>query len=296
MIKNLTVETAYLGSKGTNLFNTVNVNQAFLAGGPLGSGSQQSRRLYPSFSSITLVNAAASSTYHSLQFKVERRFSGGLSLLSSYLWGKALETSPTQDTLGMEKALASFDTRQRLSTNFIYEIPLGAGHTYLTGGLPKQVLGGWQASGILVRQGGRPVTAGTTGDLSNTGGSTRPNIIGDPVQRRPDHRRVLECQRLRASGLRGPLERRSGDPVIGPGYAVVRFLYGEELPDRFGQQTKGSVPGRRSSTFSITRFFESEHDRQCGRLQHNHLDLDQHDVASNPGCVEDLFLSLRASR
>ena len=52
--------------------------------------------------------------------------------------------------------------------------------TYLTGGLPKQILGGWQASGILVLQGGRPVTAGTTGDLSNTGGSTRPNMIGDP--------------------------------------------------------------------------------------------------------------------
>ena len=83
----------------------------------------------------------------------------------------------------MEKGLASFDARQRLSTNFIYEIPLGSGHTYLTRGIPAQVLGGWQISGILVLQTGRPVTATISGDPTNTGANSRPNLIGDPMAR-----------------------------------------------------------------------------------------------------------------
>jgi hypothetical protein len=94
LVRDLTLETAYVGSKGTKLFNTVNMNQSFLVGGLLGSGSQQSRKRYPSFSTVTLVNDEANTSYHGLQIKMERRFSGGLSLLGSYLWSKALQTQP----------------------------------------------------------------------------------------------------------------------------------------------------------------------------------------------------------
>jgi hypothetical protein len=178
--KDLTLETAYLGTKATKLFNSYNYNQSFLVGGPLGSGSQQSRKRYPNFSTVSLVNDEANSSFHALQLKLERRFSGGLSLLGSYLWSKALMTEPTQDTLGMEKALANFDARSHVSANFIYEVPLGLGHRYLNSGPLSYVLGGWQTSSIIVLQTGRPVTIGTTGDLSNTGASVRPNQVGDP--------------------------------------------------------------------------------------------------------------------
>jgi len=42
LMKNLVLETAYIGSKGTSLFYAVNVNQPYPVGGLLGSGSQQS--------------------------------------------------------------------------------------------------------------------------------------------------------------------------------------------------------------------------------------------------------------
>jgi len=71
--------------------------------------------------------------------------------------------------------------RHRLVTNFVYEIPLGAGHTYLKQGVISHVLGGWQMSGVVTLQSGRPSTIGLTGDRSNTaGGGDRPDAVANP--------------------------------------------------------------------------------------------------------------------
>jgi len=179
IIKDLSLEVAYQGSKGTKLFNTMNVNQSFLVGGPLGSGSQASRKLYPNFATVTLVDDTGFSRFNSLQMKLERRFSSGLSLLGSYLWSKTIDSGNRPDMLGVEAGLASFDARHRQVTNFIYEIPLGNGHKYLSSGVLSHVLGNWQISGIHTMQSGRPATIGWTGDISNTGGSARPVVVGD---------------------------------------------------------------------------------------------------------------------
>jgi hypothetical protein len=180
LLKDLSWEVAYMGSKGTKLFNTANVNQSFLVGGPLGSGSQQSRKLYPNFSTLTLVDDTGYSRFHSLQMKLERRFASGLSLLGSYLWSKAIDSGNRSDMLGLEPGLASFDARHRQVTSFIYEVPLGNGHRFLNSGIPAKVLGNWQVSGVSTLQSGRPATIGWTGDISNTGGSARPVAVGDP--------------------------------------------------------------------------------------------------------------------
>jgi hypothetical protein len=222
LVKDLTLETAYLGNKGTKLFNSFNYNQSFLPGGPLGSGSQQSRKRFPNFSTVTLVNDEANSNFEALQFKLERRFSGGLSLLGSYLWGKALVTEPTQDTLGMEKALASFDARQHVSANFIYQLPLGEGHRFINSGPLTYVLGGWQTSSIIILQSGRPQTPTLSGDPSNTGATVRPNLIGDPNTGAKTAGAFWNPNAF-ALPAAGTFGNAGGNTLIGPGMRSIDF-------------------------------------------------------------------------
>src|SRR6185369_13319093 len=87
------LEVAYIGSKGTKLFLSPNVNQAFPLGGLLGSGSQQSRKLYPLFSNISRAQNSGDSHFHGFQSKLERRLTAGLSVLGTYMWSKSIDNS-----------------------------------------------------------------------------------------------------------------------------------------------------------------------------------------------------------
>jgi hypothetical protein len=184
-------EIGYLGSKGSHLPLNRNLNQA--TAGP--AQQIQSRRPYPQFGNITWIESVANSTYHSMELKAEKRYTKGLSLLASYTFSKSIDNSPgistsssassavAQDTrnLSAERGLSDFDVRQRVVTSAIWEIPLGNGHKVFGSGPLAYIFGGWQASGILSVQSGRPFTAVMSGDFSNTlNRNDRPNLIGDP--------------------------------------------------------------------------------------------------------------------
>jgi hypothetical protein len=104
------------------------------------------------------------SIYHSLQTKLEKRFSGGTYALVSYTFSKLI-TSGTdniqQDALTWagvsgvispfeverNRALAVDDVTHILSAALVYELPVGKGKKYVDkGGLSNALLGGWQFS------------------------------------------------------------------------------------------------------------------------------------------------------
>src|SRR5215510_6877654 len=189
----LVFEIGYLGSKGTHLPLNRNLNQA--TPGPGTTAQVQARRPYPQFGNITWIESVANSTYHSMELKVEKRYTKGLSMLGSYTLSKSIDNSPgistssnasnaiAQDAfnLSAERGLSDFDIRHRFVASTIWEIPLGKGHKVFGGGPLAHVLGGWQASGILSMQSGRPFAAVLSGDLSNTlNRNDRPNLVGDP--------------------------------------------------------------------------------------------------------------------
>jgi hypothetical protein len=130
-----------------------------------------------------------SSNYNSLQAKLDKRFSHGLSFLMAYTWSKSIDGASVffgsgangttifpQDNYNLkaERGLSDFDIRQRLSWSFLYELPnLRA--------LPKVLGDGWQLGGILSLQTGQPFSVLTGSDNSGTGlGNDRPDLIGDP--------------------------------------------------------------------------------------------------------------------
>jgi hypothetical protein len=135
--------------------------------------------------------------YHSMQFKFERRFARGLSMLAHYTISKAIDnvadgssswnwlggSSSMQDMFNLrnERALSISDVPQRLVMTFSYELPIGAGKA-LGGGwgrLANALAGGWQISGFLTFQSGVPLNISQSGGTL-WAGTQRPDLVGDP--------------------------------------------------------------------------------------------------------------------
>lgn len=147
-------------------------------------------RPYPHFDSVT-ANAAtfASSTYHSLQAKIEKRFSRGFSALGSYTYSKLMDLSTgafsgeplggggiqNWNNLAADWGVSSLDQTQRLIANFVYEIPFQRQQKGFVG----RVFGGWEAGVILSAFSGGPL--GVNSAVNNTfsqGGGQRPDWNG----------------------------------------------------------------------------------------------------------------------
>lgn len=192
---NLVLDLGYVGSKGTHLIDQRDVNQAPIPGGAFP---------YPQFSDIEYVESGASSIYHSLQVRAEKRFSHGLSLLAAYTWSKSIDDSSalfgTRAELGFpqnsydmraERGLSNFDTRNRFVTSYVYEAPIGTGKRWMsTPGLFHDFVGGWKLAGILAFQSGRPLTVNRAIDQSLTlagslGFFDRPDLVADPFKAGP---------------------------------------------------------------------------------------------------------------
>ena len=86
---NTLLEVAYVGSKGTHLQVLRDYNQP-----QPGPGDPQERRPYPQYGNFGSITNAGSSTYNSIQLKLNKRWSNGLWLLSAFTYGKAYNDQP----------------------------------------------------------------------------------------------------------------------------------------------------------------------------------------------------------
>jgi hypothetical protein len=80
-----------------------------------------------------------------------------------------------------ERGLSGFDLRNRMVLSPVYQLPFGKGKLYLASNrVASAIAGGWELSGILTLQNGRPFTALVSKDNANVLGSVdRPNVLGD---------------------------------------------------------------------------------------------------------------------
>ena len=198
---NTVLEVGYMGSEGHRLEHFRAINEAIP-----GPGSVKSRDPYPEFGRLQEVDGEANSDYNAFNVKVTRRFSSGLTYLAGYTWSKSIDDASGIRTLGSdtlfpqnsycvkcERALSVFDTRNRIVTSLLYELPFGKGKRFLnTGGIANQVLGGWNLSSIITIQPlGFPLTV-MDGDVSNVGGGfDRPNATGQATALGRDKRTVF---------------------------------------------------------------------------------------------------------
>ena len=183
----ISLEVAYAGSKGTHLQGVVDPNQVRTPG----PGDIQSRRPFPQFGGFTAMTDIASSTYHALQVKAEKRTTHGLYFLSAFTYSKAINDLPeiccsapfAQNSydLAAEKGRADFDQKLRWVLSFDYELPFGKAGSHLSNGLVDAAFGGWHLGGIYTLASGFPFSPYIGNDTSNTGtqGIPRPDQLRD---------------------------------------------------------------------------------------------------------------------
>lgn len=147
-------------------------------------------RPYPHFEAVTAQNSAfATSSYHAMEARLEKRYSRGFSLLVSYTFSKLMDLATGgfsgeilggggfQNThnLHPEWASSGLDQTHRVAVNAIYELPVARGSS----GVKNTLLAGWQVGGIWMAFSGGPI--GVTSNVNNTfsqGGGQRPNWTG----------------------------------------------------------------------------------------------------------------------
>jgi hypothetical protein len=150
--------------------------------------------------------ASSNANFHSLQTRVEKRLSRGLSLLGSYMWSKTLSdargtsgaggvsAAEPQDPLNqsLERSHADEHFGHRFVTSYVYDLPLGRGRSFMSsaGRWAEGVFGGWTIAGITTLSSGRTVNLTVQGNPSNSGNPDRPNVIKD--WRLPENERSLE--------------------------------------------------------------------------------------------------------
>ncbi len=139
----------------------------------------------------------AASNYNSLQAKLEKRLTNGLSFLTTYTYGKSLDNADTPlgttgdqgdrgiNILGWrgDYGPSGFDVRHRFTINGNYELPVGKGRKYFNNsGIADYAIGGWSTSFVFRAETGQPITIGTNGITSPSGASANANRIGDPFK------------------------------------------------------------------------------------------------------------------
>ena len=124
----------------------------------------QANRPFPNVNgTIPTVDSTGTSSYHAVNFKVEKRYGSGLSFLLNYTIQKNMETNGTGPSsftqnggtsfvldnynLSRERAVAPIDVPQIFVSSYGYEIPFMK---------RNKLLGGWQVNGITTVRGGFP--------------------------------------------------------------------------------------------------------------------------------------------
>jgi hypothetical protein len=112
-------------------------------------------------SGVTARNATAgSSHYNSLNVRVEKRLSSGVSVIGSYAWSKLIERDSWVNATdpAPEKRISPFDHTQHFVAAVNYALPVGRGRALdLKSSFSDALLGGWQVNSIYTYQTGAPI-------------------------------------------------------------------------------------------------------------------------------------------
>src|SRR5262245_12561841 len=202
----LLLDAAYVGNKALKLMSFRNLNQSAVSFAPSTGAPIVGSRPYAGVGlngDIQYLLNEGVSNYHSMQLRLEKRFSNGLSSLVAYTWGKALANSPDhlatsevgngidvgvnnqpQNPLDRraEYGLSEFDVKQRFVASAVWLLPFGKGRQFGSAATKPMdfLFGGWEFSPIITLQQGLGLTI-TQDGLLNLGGerSSRPNRLGN---------------------------------------------------------------------------------------------------------------------
>jgi hypothetical protein len=253
--RNWIFQVGYFGVKGVHLPNLIDTNYVT----SLGPGSINPRRRYKSIfiptsvpgqagpvtgvtisplGSILRTENTGNTTFHSMQAKVEHRFSGGFTVLGSWVWSRGLGDLRGINTTGaapgsnfqnpanlrQERGLLDMHVAHSFVLSEIWDLPYGHGRRFGSGAnrAVDAVLGGWSLDGILTLTAGHPFNITVNGDPANGGQTDRANLVGNPYDV-PGGQRVGAWLNTAAFQPNAPFTFGSlgRNALIGPGFANI---------------------------------------------------------------------------
>jgi hypothetical protein len=171
------IEADYQGSSGHKLLLNIDLNEPLVAiSDPTKRGSlapNQQFFPYPLFSSVNTGKDIANSNYNGLVLTGKFQGRHGIFLQASYTLGKSLDNSSSwavpsgqpggvadARNLRLEYGPSNFDIRHRAVFTYVVDVPVGPGHRLFgwNNVFNRQLVGGWQISGITTVQSGSPFT------------------------------------------------------------------------------------------------------------------------------------------
>ncbi len=188
-------------------------------------------RPFPQFGNVSFNDPAGFSWYHSLQSRIEKRFSKGYTIQVSYTFSKNMQATEFLNAVDPMpyRSISDLDRPHRLVTSGIWELPFGRGRKW-GAGMPKPLeffAGGWQLNGVVQKQSGPPLCFGDVWTLF-TGNPD--SVVLPKSQRRVDRwfntdagfnknnaqqlASNLRVSPLRLSGIRGDGQSRWDFSVI----------------------------------------------------------------------------------
>jgi hypothetical protein len=175
---------AYVGSHSSHLSNSMDLNPAvYVPGSSLGSDA---RRTFQPYGSILQTDASGNANYNSLQATLQKRVAHGVSVLANYTWQKSLDTVPPSSGMTgasvagggsnaplpwyvpgnrqLDYGRSEFNRQHVFVVSYLWDLPKLAA----TSRLVKNIVGGWELSGILTAETGLPFTVYAGKDISQT--------------------------------------------------------------------------------------------------------------------------------
>jgi len=174
-------QAGYVGDRQIKQLQVMNVN----VGTP--GGGTPSEPLYQAFGrtgSSGLIENYGRNSYDSLQTRLMKSYSNGLTLNVVYTFSKALALccdalsdknpaieAPAYRTLN--KAFWGSNRTHSFAMNSVYQLPFGPGKPWLTGGVAGAIARGWQLQGLLLMYSGTPFSVSADGTSLNAPGNTQ---------------------------------------------------------------------------------------------------------------------------
>lgn len=192
----LSVETAYVGNVGRQLYFNVPMNVPVPGPGPF----NPRRPLFAQrgfTQDITVRGNSSSSSFHSLQIQVQKRATRDLAFIAAYCWSKTMDfgagdrgydvvSDPYH--IGNDRAVANRDRASVFTLGHVYEFPFGRGKRFLakTSGVANHIVGGWSFNGITIVESGLPISPALANNAPlNSTFLLRPDIVGNPEVSNP---------------------------------------------------------------------------------------------------------------
>jgi hypothetical protein len=216
LMKDLVLDVSYVGNRALKLPSFRNLNPNFYSFNTQGAAVVGARELasLDLNGDIQILENLGIANYNSLQAKLERRFSNGLTMIGSYTYGKSLTDSVDHlSTSGagngvdvgeykepqdphrrrLEYGPSEFDVKHRFVFSGVWQLPFGKGRPYGRNWSrgADLALGGWEFSPIFTAQGGLPLTINQA-QIVNIGGERRfrPDRIANGAL--PDSQRTVD--------------------------------------------------------------------------------------------------------